>query len=457
MNAAAIQQSPVPPRRCLPTLLWLFIAGWLAGCHADSPAQSAGPRNALATGVAIDPLVIQTAAMDFADTYTNTMVDAYDAIQRQSSIPSVRRAALELKLNTARGAYVNAVNPNPIAAMADMVVLVNLQYQASQAPWYQLALGAAADKPRATLKQQDELVWTLAARYFSPAQIEELRSAIATWCQTHPDIGYVAMIRLIDLPQPKPKSGRSLLRTPESIFSLAFLDPLAGLDPAVREIAVTRATAARMFFYIQRMPDLVRWQGEMLYMDMLAAPELQTVVRNTTTFSDNTTRFTDACQQFADTISRFPYELTLERQRAIEQLDAALAVQRTAAIDQLAQATAHERDAAINQVAIATARERDATLTQLHEVVAQTITEASTAISQQRDAALKQASLTLDTQRQTLLAGAEQTTGRLGDRLMWQIIFASGGSALAIAAVMLGYRWARCRIGQGTPRGKQPL
>ena len=44
----------------------------------------------------------------------------------------------------------------------------------------------------------------------------------------------------------------------DSVFSLFQVDPLSGLDPAVREIAQTRLFAERALFVAQKMPMLLR-------------------------------------------------------------------------------------------------------------------------------------------------------------------------------------------------------
>ena len=60
-----------------------------------------------------------------------------------------------------------------------------------------------------------------------------------------------------------PWAGRRPQATtaPTSIFSLLYLDPLAGLDPTAAAIEETRELGERAMYYTQRMPTLVELAG----------------------------------------------------------------------------------------------------------------------------------------------------------------------------------------------------
>ena len=66
-------------------------------------------------------------------------------------------------------------------------------------------------------------------------------------------------------------------------MALLFGDPTAHLDPAVREIALSRATSERMFFYLQRLPLLLFLQAESFYQNLLNASQYERVLGNLST------------------------------------------------------------------------------------------------------------------------------------------------------------------------------
>ena len=78
-----------------------------------------------------------------------------------------------------------------------------------------------------------------------------------------------------------------------SVFDLLNMDPLAGMEPAVREIAQTRMFAERAMFVTQKMPTLLRWQMELLSLNAVALPAVQQLVTNSTQIATSVERFDD--------------------------------------------------------------------------------------------------------------------------------------------------------------------
>jgi hypothetical protein len=111
---------------------------------------------------------------------------------------------------------------------------------------------------------------SLASKYLTNEQLEELNEVIQQWHGAHPDQRYVSHIHLADMPEANRPAGKGV-KVP-SVFGLLFFDPAAVRDPVLREIELSRATSERMFFYLQRLPLLLQWQVEGLYRQMLAEP-----------------------------------------------------------------------------------------------------------------------------------------------------------------------------------------
>jgi hypothetical protein len=156
--------------------------------------------------------------------------------------------------------------------------------------------------------------WELAAEVFTAEQQQELRQAIQQWWEANPNTHADFFVRPQELTslirQTHAQPGRS-----ESIFSLAWLDPMAGLDPAVREVASTRLFAERAMFMIQRMPFLVRWQAELLTGEMLAQEEIVSALKSAD-------RLSRAAESASQTAAELPDRITAERQAVLEALEA---------------------------------------------------------------------------------------------------------------------------------------
>jgi len=99
----------------------------------------------------------------------------------------------------------------------------------------------------------------------------------------------------------------------DSVFSLLQVDPLSGLDPAVREIAQTRLFAERALFVTQKMPMLLRWQTELLSVNAVEMPAVQQLVTNSTQIAASVDRFARVAEQL-------PRQVSTEREEILKAL-----------------------------------------------------------------------------------------------------------------------------------------
>ena len=100
---------------------------------------------------------------------------------------------------------------------------------------------------------------------------------------------------------------------PTSIFSLLYLDPLAGLDPTAAAIEETRELGERVMYYTQRMPNLLSWQAEVLAYQLADQPASQQVL-------DDASRLATSSEIFAQTAQQLPQLINDQRQAAIQQI-----------------------------------------------------------------------------------------------------------------------------------------
>ena len=172
-------------------------------------------------------------------------------------------------------------------------------------------------------------LWTFTGKLLTPSQQAELRAAIKDWRAQNPQPDSVLAARAIGFATQVTGANRSDSAKPGSVFNLLMLDPLAGMDPAVREIAQSRLFAERALFVAQRMPRLVRWQTELFSLNSVRLPEVQQLVTNST-------QLTSSVETFARVADQLPRLVNDQREAAIKQIFDNLATERTNLVATLA-------------------------------------------------------------------------------------------------------------------------
>ena len=98
-----------------------------------------------------------------------------------------------------------------------------------------------------------------------------------------------------------------------NLLGLLSLDPLIGLDPAVKQIEQTRLLAERVIFYMQRMPYLLDLQTQRVVLQATLAPEVKRA-------NASLERATLAMETYAEIGTGLPDAIAREREALIEQL-----------------------------------------------------------------------------------------------------------------------------------------
>lgn len=263
----------------------------------------------------VNPADLQQRLMSLADDATLRTAAALDQYAAERGTPEAEVESLRWKLANATTMMLLATGPNPQANLVDVVAtttLRRLELEALQAT-NRLPEGLAGllDLTRSF----ETTAWKLAEDYLSPAQREELRGSIESWHQQHPPSGGLALARPQEYTVDLRRQAQAGTRSSGTITSLLTLDPLGGLDPAVREVTQTRLFAERAMYTLQRMPTLLRWQTELLTRQTLRLPEMQTLVTNTTVLAASADRVSRTAADLPDRISS-------ERERIMADLEA---------------------------------------------------------------------------------------------------------------------------------------
>jgi hypothetical protein len=246
-----------------------------------------------------------------------------DDFHAKVGTPEARLAAQQWKLQQATAAFITASGENPVLNAIDMVVLGTVSRMVVQDYWVGEKFGAAAQPLLDTQRQLETNAWEVAHRVLTPEQRDQLRGFIREWRAAHPAERNVGAARFSDLVKfmkadAATQQGRGL----GSLFSLAAVNPLSGLDPAVRAVEQTRQLAARAMYYLERAPRLWSWQAELLTYQLAGQPETRQVL-------SDVDRVANSTRTFARTAEGLPGLIREEREAAINQLLAGVANERS--------------------------------------------------------------------------------------------------------------------------------
>jgi hypothetical protein len=255
---------------------------------------------------------MESQVMRFADVYASVVAQAADDLSTKLDTPEGRYEAQRWKLGQATAIYVDATGPNPSLNALDTLVLVTLARMVAEDHFVKV-FGDDALPLLETHRRLESDAWLLAGGVLTPPQQQELKDLIAEWRRKNPDQRYVGAIRFKEFVTALGKTPKPGATAPTSIFSLLFLDPMAGLDPTVAAIEETRLLGERAMYYSQRMPTLLGWQIELLAYQMATQPESKQLLVDAD-------RLSKSAEIFARTGQELPQMVNEQRQAAIEQL-----------------------------------------------------------------------------------------------------------------------------------------
>lgn len=299
----------------------------------------------------LSPAAIQSQIMSFTDTFNAVVSEQWNRVAaegRAKSSPEgfvvpdaeqdhasrLRRSAVENKLATVSAALSIASSPNPTVALADMITMVTLQRMVLEGPNARELYGdELAEALIQTYRDQEEAIWKIGNQAMRAELADQLKELINEWREEHPDANYVANVRLEDFAKARQQPLVSAVKSGDNLLTLLALDPLAGLDPAQREVQQSRMLGERMFYYASRSPQVLKWHVESLYQSLLRAPELKQLLVSLEKATDSAARISTVAEQL-------PEHVAAERSAALDQLFVKVAEERSAAIENTKQALA---------------------------------------------------------------------------------------------------------------------
>ena len=301
------------------SLVLMFVALG-SGCRvlqtaANVPLQavqavtsgSAGQRTA-------DPVVVQQNLLRFADEYAMRMIASVDTLRRGTNALSAAEA-LQMKIALGTETWSIAASPNAIVNLFDMTIFVTITRMGLEDYWQPAVFGESAAVMLANSRNAETEIWKIAGAVLTLKHQTELRRSVEVWYGQNPSSNRLVASRALGLSSQVVAVSKNDAATPGSVFSLLGIDPFAGMDPAVRELAATRMFAERALFISQKMPMLLRWQTELLSVNTVKIPEVQQLVANSTQLADSMDRFARVAEQL-------PRQLSFEREALVLALQA---------------------------------------------------------------------------------------------------------------------------------------
>jgi hypothetical protein len=289
----------------------------LAGC---SVIKGLFPASDKQEAKATRLLELQARNMRYADMYVGMLMEATRQLELAEVDPQQRYALSGWLLAEANAAYTDASADNAYLGCLDLVTLATLSRMTIEQIGPE-RFPEQAVNVLAVHRDLENSAWELVAGILTPAQQSDLRRVLAEWHEKHPDSTIAPFVRFQEFVSEVPTvGGKSKVTIPSSLIGFVGLDPMAGLDPAVRQVEQSRLLAERALYYAQRLPIIFDLQLDRSVNRLAAGPESQKLQQQTASLADSAARFATVAEALPGTISS-------EREALIRQLNDTLNVQ----------------------------------------------------------------------------------------------------------------------------------
>ena len=314
------------PRSRAAAALTLALAALLAlaGCEALRGLSPSARRDA---EVAAAMLQLQARDMRFADYYVGRLIQVGRAVEGQMPDPDHRYQLSGWLLAQANAAYTAASSEHAQIGTLDLITLATLSHKVVERIGPQRFPGQA-QALIAVHRELETEAWRLAEGVLDTQQQSDLRRLIADWQARNPDFENASFIRFQDFLKVAPASAQNARLVPASLMGIVGLDPLAGLDPAVKQVEQTRLLADRAIYYAQRVPIIMDLQLDRSLNRLATGPEAQRLLANGTSLSTSAERFVTVAEAL-------PADFAREREAIIRQLSEMLSTQQATLLPML--------------------------------------------------------------------------------------------------------------------------
>jgi hypothetical protein len=301
-----------------------------AGC-AHLPFKKSQPAGEVRVGGRDSTLTmssLQVEVLRYSDAYVSAVSHAADVAMKRIGTREAAVAGLKWKLDQATAAFADATGPNPVWNALDLAVFATVSRMIAEDAKTNEEFGDAVDQLVEVHRRLEQEAWVLVGGFLTPEQVQELRGLILEWRKQNPDDREAIGVHFRDFAESLGKASAATQVRPTSIFSMLYIDPLAGLNPTTVAIEQSRQLAERVVAYAERAPTLVRWQAELLALQIQQQPAPQQVV-------SDLGRTSRAIESISKTAEGLPELVDAQRKAAIDQLFAGVAAEREAILAEM--------------------------------------------------------------------------------------------------------------------------
>jgi hypothetical protein len=251
-----------------------------------------------------DPVELQSELLRFADNTIEALNNAARKLQRDDDKAPGRLSLLKRRIAITTDILAIATGANSYANLLDMVIFASLNRMNFEDFWKPGFSAESAEPYQHASQEVEKEIWRIAETALKKEQVTELRAAILDWHKQHPDarsprdLGSLGFASEISQMNRGPKAGIT-----SSVFNLLSIDPLAGLDPATRELASSRLFAERGLFLARHMPTLIRWETELLITQTAEMPQMEKLLASTSQVAQSADRLSQTAETLPGLIS----------------------------------------------------------------------------------------------------------------------------------------------------------
>ena len=271
--------------------------------------------NGFTSEKSVDLVALQSDLLRFSDTFILATSQATDELQLEGQ-PIKRDQQVLVRVRFSSDILALVTGANAIGNLVNMLVYTTSARFGVEDYWLPKVYGDSVMPLLKVLREQEKNIWDLAGEILTFDQRGELKKAIANSREKSPhtkgEFGSFASLSLVnDIIKSSAQTKSSFM--PSSVFKLLDIDPLAGLDPATRELTETRLFGERAMFIVQHMPQLLEWQMELLAARTSKNQEVQQMV-------SNTTKIAIAGDLLSRTFEQMPSLISSEREKILAAL-----------------------------------------------------------------------------------------------------------------------------------------
>ncbi len=272
---------------------------------------------------------LHPAVLSFADSCAERLRAETETFALSAGTPEARMQALDWRLRGTRMLINSATGPVSLGNMLDLQLLLIGGRVLVQERWMHGEWAPHLQPFPVAFSELEERGWAILGQFLHPDQIAKFRAVASEWEALQQGKG-----ETMSLQPPNFIEALKKLSTDEDesggLLGFIQLDPLAGLEPVAREVALSRQFAERMLFWSQRLSALIEDEMELAVLKAQRIPEVVGVLADVG-------RVSAAADSLAATAAALPQQVTAEREAALKQLSEEVTAQREGLVRDLEQ------------------------------------------------------------------------------------------------------------------------